>query len=94
MTVTVDVMEKSYERVLSYGKEEIDGKLRRENDRSARTEIVGPYLVCDGITITIDDMARALDATVRRSSATSFASELVEILSRALYMYLWDFCRR
>lgn len=72
MMKTVHVLERSYEGTLPYGKEEIDGRLRRKHERSATAERYEPYPVRDGIRITADEMARAVNASVQRRSAASF----------------------
>lgn len=58
---TVNVMERNYERALLYWKEKIDGSLRKKDERSAKAETNGSYLVYDGITIAIDELAQAAD---------------------------------
>lgn len=44
MVETVSMMERNYERVLSYRKTEVDGKLRGSEEGLARTEGVGSML--------------------------------------------------
>lgn len=61
MIKKINVMERNYEGALPYGKEEVDWKLRRKNERGTKVERNMQYLVPDCITITIDEMARAAD---------------------------------
>lgn len=51
---TVIVIERSYDRVLSYEKNEDDGNLRRSDVRIARIERSGPYVIPDEIKITMN----------------------------------------
>lgn len=78
MMKMVHVMERNHKGALPYRKEEMKSKLRLRNERSAKAENDEPYLVRDRITITVEEMARAVHAKVQRVSAASFASKLVE----------------
>lgn len=53
----VSVMERSYYRVLSYEKEKDDGKLGRRHEKLASIERGLPYVLRDGIIITVHEMA-------------------------------------
>lgn len=53
-------MERSYDRVFPYIKEQIDGKLRRTDGRNLKAESDGPHHALDGITITVDVLPQAL----------------------------------
>lgn len=79
MIATVSLIEGCYERGMSYGRKEGDGKLARSAERLAGNERSGPYVVPDGITITMDEVLRAPEGGVRRSVTSSFASGLVDI---------------
>lgn len=59
------MLERIYERATPYAEEEIDGRSRRKGETSARTERNMPYLVRDGIIVTVDGMKRDVDAFVR-----------------------------
>lgn len=48
---------------------EIDGKLRKKDERSAKAEGDEPYFVRGWIKIIVDEMARALDTRVKKSLA-------------------------
>lgn len=50
-----------------------------ENERNAKTERAGPYLVRDGITVTVDEMARTVDASMQGCLAASLASGLEQL---------------
>lgn len=73
------VMGRTYERSFPYRKEVLDGKRGRKNKRSAKAKRYGPYPIRHGITITMDKIARAGNASVGRGSAASFASRLVNL---------------
>lgn len=76
---TVCVMERSFEKALTYEKED-DGKLGRLVERGASVQRNGTYIVRDRITIKLDETAGASSVFVRRSWTESFASGLVDIL--------------
>lgn len=71
MMEAVNIMERCYERVPSYGKQEADWKMSASNERLAWIERKLPYVVHVGITITLDDMARAAYVGLHRSSIAS-----------------------
>lgn len=73
-------MERRYKTAMSYGKEKVDGNLIRTNKRTVGIERSGPNIVCTGIKITMDEMARAADMGVRRNSTANLALKLVETL--------------
>lgn len=52
--------------------------MRWKHERSKNAESNRQYLVRGGIKITMDEMSRAADERVRRSSANRFASGLEE----------------
>lgn len=60
MMENVHVMETRYESGLPYREEDIDGKLTREDERSAKAEKDCPYLVHHGIRIVADEMTQLL----------------------------------
>lgn len=45
--------------ILSYGKERIGGGLGWKDERTAKGERIGPYLIRNGITLTMQKMVRA-----------------------------------
>lgn len=94
MMETVQAMKRNYDRTLRNGKEKIDGKLRQKGERSAETEKNRPYIERDWITITVDEIARAVDVSARGSSAASFASRLLNIFKECTIQIFWEFCRR
>lgn len=49
---------------MAYRKHKIDDKLRRKAERSANAERDVPYLNPDRMTITINEMVRAVSASV------------------------------
>lgn len=61
---TVCMMERYHERALPYGKEKIDGKMTWKDERIAKAERDGAYLVRDEVTITVDGKVRAGYANV------------------------------
>lgn len=67
-------MKRNYQRALQYEKEEIDVKFTWKSKRSSNTVMNGLYLVLHVITVTNDEIARAVDVTVKKSSVTNFAS--------------------
>lgn len=79
MMETVYVTERNWERALRYGKERIDVKLRQKHRKSATAEIIGLYLVRYCVIIIVDEIARAVDASVKKGWLENFASVLVEI---------------
>lgn len=58
---------------------EHDRKFGRSEERRARIDSIGPYVRCDGITSTMDGMARDTDVDGHRSSTACFSSGSVEI---------------
>lgn len=64
MMETINVMERNYERALPYRKVEIGGKLGRKDERTAKAEKSGPYLLRDGITIRIEETVRSADTSM------------------------------
>lgn len=58
-------------------------KSRGSDERLERIEWSGPYILRDGITITMDEMARAADMNVTRSLTGSFGSQLMRIINES-----------
>lgn len=56
MMETVDMVVRSYERVLSYEKKKDNGKSGWSDEIQERTERSVPYIVRDEVTITMDEM--------------------------------------
>lgn len=77
MVETVHLVQRNYERALPYVKEESDGTMKRRDEKTAKAERCGPYLICHRITISVHEMARAVDTGVQKRSAATFASDLV-----------------
>lgn len=77
---TVTVIERSYERVQKYRSKEDDGRLGRSGRKLVRTKRSWSYVVCDILTGTIDEMARAADVGMHWSSTAGFVSGLVKFL--------------
>lgn len=75
----VCTMQRSYEKALSYGKNEGDWKLGRSEEQFAKIEKSGPYVVRARIASRTDEMERAANVDVRRSSTASYASASVKI---------------
>lgn len=73
---TANMTDRSNEGALSYGKKEGDGMLRRGDEKTAEIEGSGPCVVRDGITVMMDEMARATNVSVRKSSTVRFHSGL------------------
>lgn len=69
---------KNYETAQPFRKKEINGKLRREDNGSAKVAPEGPYFVRDGSQLIVNEMARAVDGIARRILVAGFASRLVE----------------
>lgn len=78
MIETVSVMDRSYKMKVSYGRKGGGEKLERTEQRLARIERSRPYVVRDGIKITVDDIALTADVSDHRSSAASYFPGLVE----------------
>lgn len=72
-----------YERELPYPQQVIDGRLRLEDEISAKADMVEPYLFRDRIRTTIGDMAQSLGASVRRSPVDVFESRLANDLKNS-----------
>lgn len=81
---TVHVMRGTYDRALPYGNEDIDGKLRRKYEESVKAKRCGLYLARNGITFMDDEIARAVDVSVRGIMAESFVSGLVELFIESM----------
>lgn len=62
-----------------YKKKMIEGKLGQKNERSAKTERPGPYLVSCKISLTMDIMGQAADENMQKSPAASFVSDLMKL---------------
>lgn len=75
--VSVHVMQEKNWKRTAVRKENFDAKSRQKNERIAGTERDEPYLVRSAITIAVDEIARAADATVWRRLAASFTLELL-----------------
>lgn len=91
---TVYMIERRFERAVSYGKKVDEGQVRRSDEKMARVEKSGPYEVRDGIAITMDEMALAADMLVCRSSTAGFASVLADILKLSSIKIFWHLCAR
>lgn len=78
-------MEKDYERWVPY--EKIFSKLRRKGERNAKRKRNSPYLVHDGTTITVDEMAQAVDTSWRKNLAAGFTLGLAAVLKISRYKY-------
>lgn len=78
MMEKVCVMQRRYEWAMSYGRKETNGRLGRSDEIMAKIAKSGQSVVGDGIKIKIDEMARASNVGVQRSSAASFASRSVK----------------
>lgn len=77
------------EKALSYGKEKDDGTLRRSEEILAKIERGGMYVLCDGLTTTMNEMAQIADIDVCRGSKASFESGLVEIFKLRTIKMFW-----
>lgn len=73
MMETVNMMQRSFERQLSYGNKKANGKLKLNDGDLARVKTSDPYIVSDGLIITIDERAHATDVDLRRGSMAIFA---------------------
>lgn len=62
----VYVMRREYEKALPCRNEEMDGRLSRKDERSARAERDGRHFVDDAVKTIVDEMARAVDTSMRR----------------------------
>lgn len=74
MMETVNLLDKSYEVAMPYGKQEDNGKLEQRDRRMARTETSEPYTIHDGITVTMIRMAQAPNVDVCRNRTARFVS--------------------
>lgn len=61
---TVSMMGRNYNSALSYVKKENEVILGRSDEILAGIEKSGPYVVCDGTTITMLEIARAVSVCV------------------------------
>lgn len=62
--------------------------MRRSDERMAKIERSGPYVVRDRIR-TIDEMARAVDESRHRRSTASFTSVFVQISEMSTIKHFW-----
>lgn len=62
--------------------------LKRKDERSANDEKDETYLPRDGIINTVDEMECAFDHLLRRITAASFASVLVELFKENMIKLL------
>lgn len=62
----VNTIERTYDMVLLYGKQEAAWKHRTRYERNPKSKKAGPYLVRQEITIIIYEMARTVYASERR----------------------------
>lgn len=91
---TVDLMERSYDKMMSIWKEENDGRLERNDEKLETIERKGLDNIRDGGTMKISAMAQAYDKGVCRSWAARFASHLVNIFKVSTENYFWQLCAR
>lgn len=61
MMETFCVTEKDYKKAFSYEKDDIRTILTEKYERTARAEKNGPWLVCSGITIMMDEISLVTD---------------------------------
>lgn len=94
MIETVDMMRRCYERALSYGMKVDNGMSRRTDERRASIERSEPYVVREGITITMDEIAGATDVGVRRSSTAGFLPGMVVIIRKSTLKTFSQFCEK
>lgn len=71
-----------------------DGQLKWKDGRSAMTKRDGLYVIRNAVTITIDETAQAVDASVQRSSAVSFSSRLLEMCKESSKHFFCVLCER
>lgn len=57
---TINILHRVYEEAFQYGDMTMDGKFRRKDERHALARNHGLYLLCDEITITMEDLSRAV----------------------------------
>lgn len=75
----VILMERSYRRVLLYGKKQDDGKMGRSKKRLAKLERSGPCVIRSIITIAMHEMEGATDVGVCKSWTTSNELGLLDV---------------
>lgn len=68
-----------YERDLQYEETRIGGTIGRVKERYARSKQNDLYLVRDGITISMDDILRAVSGNDETESGTSLVVDLVDL---------------
>lgn len=85
---TIQMLERKCERVLPYGKEKIDERLSQKYERKVKPKTDVPYLVRDRITIIVDEIARAIVASVREAQQSAMIPSWWSLLSRAGYKYI------
>lgn len=68
------MIDRSYERELSYRKKENDGKLRRSDGRLERIEWSALYIVLERLTIRVDGIGRPANVGMIASSTARFIS--------------------
>lgn len=76
---TVEMLNKIYERALSYRTSVVNIKLRRTDETITEIQMSGLFEVIDQITVQINESARVTNEAVHRSCTASFVSRLIEI---------------
>lgn len=89
-----NAMERNYQKALQYRKKGVDKKFRQKENSIAKAEQGGFYLVRVDITFTIDEMARAINISARRSSTANFASRLVKCFKESAIQIRSGFLQR
>lgn len=74
------MISQSYDSVLPNRKKNDDGRLRPKYRRSAKAERNGQYLVRDKMTITVDEVTRAVDISFWKSTTANFVSSFVDCI--------------
>lgn len=75
----LNVMERKYGRARWNGKKKDDWKLWQTEKRRTKLERKGPYVIHCRVEVTMDEISRAADMFVHRSSTAGYSSRLVNI---------------
>lgn len=94
MTKTVHVKARDYGIVLLHRKEKIEGKLRRKDEESAKSEKIGQYLIHIEIRIKFNEMGRAAEAKSEGARQKVLRLGRLNLLKIAGHKYFWYFCKR
>lgn len=80
----MNLLRRGYKRALHYEEKGIGWKKGRTDGRYAQAKQNGPYLVRDGIKITMNDLSRTISDSEKTVSGTRFAVNVVDRFTKSI----------